>query len=165
VSGATKHGALGYRLIGAFKLAGALLLAAAGFGIFRLLNKDVGGALEHFASRLHLDPENRLVHEFASRVAGIGPDRLKAIGAGTFFFALLEAVEGVGLVLRRTWASYLTVIATGVFLPLEVYEIARKPNALRWAVFVTNVAIVVYLVFKLVQERRPGSGVAATGPA
>ena len=62
---------LGFRIIGAMKLASALLLGVAGFGIFRLLDRDLGEALEHFASRLHLDPENRLVHEVVYRAAGI----------------------------------------------------------------------------------------------
>ena len=53
------RGNLGYLIIGASKLASALLLGAAGFGIFRLLNRDLGEALQHLASRLHLDPENR----------------------------------------------------------------------------------------------------------
>jgi uncharacterized membrane protein (DUF2068 family) len=162
VSGLSTQGPLGYRVIGVFKLAGAAILTAAGFGIFRLIHGDVGATLEHVATRLHLDPENRLVHEAASRLAGITPAQLKAIGAGTFSFALLETVEGVGLVLRRHWASYLTVVATALLLPLEVYEIARKPTALRWAVFVSNVVILVYLIVKLVQERR--SAPAAEAP-
>ena len=35
-------GPLGYELIGGLKLLEAVLLAAAGFGIFRLLGKDLG---------------------------------------------------------------------------------------------------------------------------
>jgi uncharacterized membrane protein (DUF2068 family) len=145
---------LGFRIIGAMKLASALLLGVAGFGIFRLMNRDLGEALEHFASRLHLDPENRLVHEVVYRAAGIDRAHLKALGAGTFFYALLEGLEGVGLLLRRRWAEYLTVIATALLLPLEVYEIARKPTALRVAVLLANLAILVYLIVKLIQAHR-----------
>src|SRR5258707_8743592 len=80
------QGVLGFRIIGALKLATALLLGAAGFGIFRLVNKDLGEALEHFVTRLHLDPENRLVQEAVYRVSGIDQTHLKEIGAGTFFY-------------------------------------------------------------------------------
>ena len=121
---------------------------------FRLLNKDLGDALEQFVTRLHLDPENRLVHEVANKLAGIDQSHLKAIGAGTFFYSLLEGFEGVGLLLRRRWAEYLTVVATGLLLPLEVYEIARKPTALRVAVLLVNLVILAYLIVKLVQKRR-----------
>src|SRR4051812_36457867 len=110
--------------------------------------------MEHFASRLHLDPENRFVHEAIYRAAGIDRAHLEAIGVGTCFYAVLEGLEGVGLLLRRRWAEYLTVVATGLLLPLEVYEIARKPNLLRIAVLVANLGILMYLIVRLVQERR-----------
>src|SRR5262249_39088088 len=83
---------LGFRSIAAMKLATALSLAAAGFGIFRLMHTDVGTLLEHYATRLHLDPENRFVQEAVSRVSGIDHSQLKALGVGTFFYAALESV-------------------------------------------------------------------------
>ena len=52
--------ALGLQVIGAMKLASALLLGVAGFGIFRLMNEDWGEALEHLVVRLHLDPDDRI---------------------------------------------------------------------------------------------------------
>lgn len=160
-----RRGTLGFRIIGALKLATALLLGAAGFGIFRLLDKDLGDVLEHFASRLHLDPENRIVQEVVSRVSGIDRAQLKALGAGTFFYAMLELVEGVGLLLRRHWAEYLTVIATALLLPPEVYEIVRKVNALRIVVLLANLAILVYLIVKLWERRMQADhAVAPTNP-
>jgi uncharacterized membrane protein (DUF2068 family) len=154
----SRQGTLGFRIIGALKLATALLLGAAGFGIFRLLNKDLGEVVEHFVSRLHLDPENRLVQEAVSRVSGVDRTQLKALGAGTFFYAVLELVEGTGLLLQRHWAEYLTVIATALLLPPEIYEIARKASALRVAVLLVNLAILVYLIIKLWQNHRERAG-------
>jgi uncharacterized membrane protein (DUF2068 family) len=145
---------LGFRIIGALKLATALLLGAAGFGIFRLVNKDLGAVLENFLLRLHLDPENRLVQDVVYQVSGIDRTHLKAIGAGTFFYAVLEMAEGVGLLLKRRWAEYLTVIATALLLPPEVFEIARKASAMRVAVLLVNLAILVYLIVKMWQQHR-----------
>jgi uncharacterized membrane protein (DUF2068 family) len=136
------------------KLASAVLLGAAGFGIFRLMNRDLGDALERFVSRLHLDPENRLIHELVYRASGMDRAHLTILGAGTFFYAVLEGAEGIGLLLRRRWAEYLTVVATALLMPLEVYEIAQKPNALRVAVLVVNFAILIYVIVKLVQTHR-----------
>jgi uncharacterized membrane protein (DUF2068 family) len=150
-------GALGFRLIGALKLASGFMLALAGFGIFRLLNRDLGETLQHYASVLHLDPENRLVHEILYRAAGIDRAHLKVLGVGTFFYAGLEGLEGVGLLLHRRWAEYLTVVATGLLLPLEVYEIARKPTAVRILVLAANLAILAYLIDRLRQDHRTGS--------
>lgn len=144
---------LGFRLIGAMKLAGGLLLVAAGFGIFRLIHRDLGATVEHWVTRFHLDPENRLVREAVTRVAGMKPEDVKALGLGTFFYAALETTEGIGLILVKRWAEYLTVVATASLLPLEFYEIAHKANPIRLGVLVVNVAILVYLIVKLRQAR------------
>jgi uncharacterized membrane protein (DUF2068 family) len=154
VSRAANGGTLGFWLIGGMKLASALMLAAAGFGIFRLLDRDLGETLQHYASVLHLDPENRVVHEVIYRAAGIDRAHLRALGAGTFFYAVLEGFEGVGLLLRRRWAEYLTVVATGLLLPLEIYEIARKPTGIRILVLAANLAILAYLIDRLRRDHR-----------
>ena len=97
----------------------------------------------------------------SGRLAGLDRAHLKAIGAGTFFYAALHAVEGVGLLLRRHWAEYLTILATGLLLPVEIYEVARKVSALRVAVLAANVVIVAYLVVKVRQQRRAKAGTAS----
>jgi uncharacterized membrane protein (DUF2068 family) len=136
------------------KLASGCALAAAGFGIFRLLNKDLGTALDHFVTRLHLDSENRMIHEVIRRISGIDHKHLKLIGVGTFFYALLHLVEGTGLVLRKRWAEFLTVIATGSLLPLEAYEIVVKVRPVKIMVLLVNLGIVIYLIVKLLQQHR-----------
>jgi uncharacterized membrane protein (DUF2068 family) len=152
---ADDRGPLGFRVIGALKLVSGVFLAAAGFGIFRLLNADLGATVERFVVRLHLDPENRLIHGALAAVSGVDRAHLKAVGAGTFAYALLHLVEGTGLLLRRRWAGYLTVGMTGSLLPLELYEVARKLNGLRLGVLAANVAILIYLVVKLRSEGPP----------
>ena len=87
------------------------------------------------------------------RVSNLDQKHLKAIGAGTFFYALLHTLEGTGLLLRRRWAGYLTIIMTGSLLPLEGYEVFRKTTAVRLAILLANLAIAVYLVVKLIRER------------
>lgn len=147
-------GPLGFRVVGAFKLASGLLLTGAGFGIFRLLNEDFGGEIDRLVLRLHLDPENHLVHGALARLASLDQAHIKMIGVGTLFYAALETVEGIGLILRRLWAGTLTVVATGLLLVPEGYELAHRINPLRIAVLLVNLAILAYVVVKLRQERR-----------
>ena len=64
--------------------------------------------------------------------------RLKAIGVGTFLYALLYLIEGIGLLLRKHWAEYFTVIMTGLFIPLEIYEVARKVTTIRVGLLAIN---------------------------
>jgi uncharacterized membrane protein (DUF2068 family) len=140
-------------LIGAYKVAKALLLLAVGLGIFRLLRSDVGEGLERWVTALGLDPDHRYIHSLIERISGVDPRWLKAIGFGTFAYSVLNAVEGVGLWLGLRWAEYLTVIATAALLPFEGFEIVRKPTGIKVLVLLANVGIVAYLIYRLRHDR------------
>lgn len=71
---------------------------------------------------------------------------LLAIGA--IAYALLEGTEGVGLAMRRRWAEYLTVIATGILIPYEAYEVAHRPTLFKVGALLLNVAVVGYLAYR-----------------
>ena len=106
------HSTLGFRIIGAMKVASGVMLIAAGLGIFHSLHSDVGETLEYYATRLHLDPENRVVHKVLTGAAGLDPKMLKRIGAVAFIYAAVHFVEGIGLILLKRWAEYFTVLIT-----------------------------------------------------
>jgi hypothetical protein len=74
------------------------------------------------------------------------PGRLHLIGVALAAYAVLAAVEAVGLWRQRRWAEYLTLIATSALLPLEVYELVRGITALKVVALVVNLAVVVYLL-------------------
>ncbi len=74
-------------------------------------------------------------------------DKLELIAAALAGYALLQALEGVGLWLQKRWAEYLAVVSTSVFLPIEIYELIDKVTALKIAALLINIAILVYLLF------------------
>jgi len=61
-------------------------------------------------------------------------------------YALLEGVESVGLWFAKRWAEYLTFIATIIFVPYEVYELAKGVSALKLVALILNLAVVAYLL-------------------
>ena len=73
--------------------------------------------------------------------------RLHLVGVVLSAYAVLEAVEAVGLWMQKRWAEYLTLIATAALLPLEIYELTRGVTMLKVTALVVNVAVVVYLLF------------------
>jgi uncharacterized membrane protein (DUF2068 family) len=72
---------------------------------------------------------------------------LHLVGAGVVGYAVLEGVEAVGLWWQKRWAEYLTLIATALFIPLEVYEIVHKLSPLKIIALIVNIAVVLYLLF------------------
>lgn len=78
-------------------------------------------------------------------------------GIAAILYGLLETVEGVGLWLDRLWAEYLTVIATSLLVPLELYELVHKPTLLKAGGIAVNLVIVGYLGWRL-HERVTAAG-------
>ena len=71
---------------------------------------------------------------------------LHAAGFAILGYAALEGVEAFGLWWQKRWAEYLTFIATALFLPLEVYEMAHHLTPFKVIAFIVNVAVVAYLL-------------------
>jgi uncharacterized membrane protein (DUF2068 family) len=142
-------------IIGAFKLLKGLLLLGVAIGALNFLHRDIADALVPLAAHLHIDPESRYLGRALAAVVALDDRTLKRISAGTFFYAALLLIEGVGLLLRRRWAEYFTVLVTGSFIPLELYELTRRFTATRLVILGVNVAVVWYLVHHL---RRRAAG-------
>jgi uncharacterized membrane protein (DUF2068 family) len=71
--------------------------------------------------------------------------RLAAIGIG--LYAILEGIEAIGLWRQERWAEYLTLIATALFLPIEIYELAHRISPFKIIALVVNTAVILYLLF------------------
>jgi uncharacterized membrane protein (DUF2068 family) len=143
-------------VIAGFKLLKAALLVAVAVGAHKLVRGGGREVLVDWVRALRVDPDNRIVHAIVSKLTGLSDRQLRAISLGTLLYAGLFATEGVGLLLRKRWAEYLTVIATALLLPVEVYELARHPSVAKVLVLVANVAIAVYLIYIIRQGPRSG---------
>jgi uncharacterized membrane protein (DUF2068 family) len=86
-----------------------------------------------------------IVHELEKAVAA-KPSTLALLTLMLAAYALLEVVEGVGLWLLKRWGEYFAVIATSVFLPLEIHDLAKGITMTRVVTFAINVAAVIYLL-------------------
>jgi len=82
-----------------------------------------------------------------TKVFTYSPRRLAITGLVLAAYALLEAVEMVGLWMMKRWAEYLTFVVTASLLPLEIYELSVHVSVIKLAAFVINVAVVVYLAY------------------
>jgi uncharacterized membrane protein (DUF2068 family) len=70
------------------------------------------------------------------------------LAIGAIVYALLEGTEGVGLAMRRRWAEYLTVIATGILIPYEAYEVIHHVTLFKVGALLLNLAVVGYLAYR-----------------
>lgn len=74
--------------------------------------------------------------------------QVNVVAIAAIAYALLEGTEGVGLAMRRRWAEYLTVIATGLLIPYELYEVIRHVTLFKVGALLLNLAVVGYLAYR-----------------
>jgi uncharacterized membrane protein (DUF2068 family) len=148
-----RHHDSGLLAIGLFKLVEAVFFLLVGVGALHYVHRDLGDAALRLATKLRVDPEGRLVGFVLDRLDSITSHRLRQIGVATFFYAALRVTEGVGLVLEKVWAEYLTVGVTVSFLPWEMYEIVMRLDWFRVGLFVVNLFVLAYLLWWLRRRR------------
>ena len=73
---------------------------------------------------------------------------INVLAIGAIAYALLEGTEGVGLAMRRRWAEYLTVVATGILIPYEAYEVVHHVTLFKVGALLLNLAVVGYLAYR-----------------
>jgi uncharacterized membrane protein (DUF2068 family) len=144
----------GLRLIAAFKLFKGLVLFAVGIGAAKLLHKNIAFEVERWADLFRVDPNNHYFQRLLERFSILDARKLKELSVGTFFYSALLLTEGTGLLLGKRWAEYFTIFATSSFIPLEVYELARRASPARFVVLLINVVVVVYLVAEVYRIRK-----------
>ena len=153
--GKTAHGR-GLRVIASFKLLKAFALIAVGVGALRLLHKDVAAIVEHWIDVFRVDPHNHFIDILLDKLSVLDDRRLKELSIGTFVYAAIFLVEGVGLALKKRWAEYFTIITTSSLLPIEIYELTRRVSIGRSLALAVNLAVVAYLIFELRRSRKQG---------
>jgi len=148
------RGYVGLEVIGGFKLLKAVLLIL-GAVLLPIVGKGHMAALFWLLQHLSVDPHARYFQELVRKLIDLSP-KFPLISVGMFCYGVIFCVEGIGLLLRKHWAEYLTAIVTASFLPLEIYEMLQHTTAVKGFVIALNAAIVVYLVVRLKQRHKAG---------
>lgn len=152
--------------IGVFKVVKAALLIALAIGVIKLLDGDVGHEIERWVRRLNLDARNPIVEKCVSKLTSLSPKKISLLSAGGFVYAGLFLTEGTGLLLRKRWGEYVTIIITGSFLPFEIYEmVAKEFNPFKLVLLLGNAAILIYLIWHLRHEKKKGDPIHSRATA
>ena len=151
------------RLIAAERIVRGVLLLAAGVYLLFHINSDFGRVAERVLRAVDLDPRRPLFHRVIAYLHHLHASEVRIAALFALGYGVLELVEGTGLWLDQLWAEYLTVIATSLLVPLELYELVHHPSALKAAGLVVNLAIVAYLIH-LLRHRKRGSSAESSPP-
>jgi uncharacterized membrane protein (DUF2068 family) len=139
-------------VIALFKFVKGAVLLALAFGALSFLHKDLASQVELWLDQLRIDPDNEFIGTLLNKLQLVHSRELKELSALSAGYAALFLTEGTGLLFRKRWAEWLTIVATSSLMPLEVYEVIKQFTAVRLLALLVNAAVVVYLIYLVRQK-------------
>ena len=137
------------------RFAKGLLVLLGAYGVFRFRAShdavergfhDYLPLLQPLADKLGWDLEtSSIVHTIRS-VVEAKPNTLLWLMIGLLVYGGLQLAEGTGLWLLKRWGEYFAVVATSLFIPIELYELIEKVTWFRIGALILNIAAVVYIL-------------------
>jgi uncharacterized membrane protein (DUF2068 family) len=137
-----------------FKIVKGVLFAAFGIILYFQASHDLPAEWDDFLkqptveqvfTKLRIHPENKFFQHIAEQIDNVTESQIHVWAIGTMLFALFPLVEGIGMLYRVFWAGWLAIGESAFFVPIEMYELAKKFSPYLLAVMIGNIIIVWYL--------------------
>jgi uncharacterized membrane protein (DUF2068 family) len=151
--GTKKHLDIGFMAIAILKIVKGVLLFLVGVGALSLIHKDAAVVFKHWADALQVNVHSRVIQHWLVEIGLVKQRDLTLIVTTTFTYSALLLTEGIGLLLQKVWAEYMTTFITATFIPIEIYELVRHTTLARVCLLVVNILVVVYLMVRISQEK------------
>lgn len=135
----------------AFK--GAVVLVAS-FGLLSFLGRDNEVFAEQIVRHLHLNPVHHYPQIFITALGRTEDSRLVLLACLAALYAGVRFAEAYGLWHERRWAEWFAALSGGVYIPIELYELAHRVTWFRLTALVVNVLVVGYMAWLLTERRR-----------
>jgi uncharacterized membrane protein (DUF2068 family) len=154
-SGRNPH-AQGLHIVALFEGAKGLLVLLAGFGLLSFIHRDIHEAAMRLVEHVHLNPASHYPQIFLDLTERIHDTQLWGMAMAAAMYSVVRMVEAVGLWLRKAWAEWFGVLTGGIYIPIEILEVARSLTWPRVTVLVVNLGVVSYLLYVLVRNGGKG---------
>src|SRR5215469_4042805 len=119
-----------------------------------LIHKDAWLIAESILARLHVNTDSRIAEIFLDFADSITDARLWTAARVAFLYAALRFTEGYGLWKSRTWAEWVAFVSGTLLLPFEIRELFRGVTLIRSGLLVGNIAIILYMLYVIMENRR-----------
>jgi uncharacterized membrane protein (DUF2068 family) len=145
----------GLRVVAVFEGAKGGLVLVTGFGLLAYTHRGLHNAAEEIVRHLHLNPARHYPHIFLDTAARVTDTQLWLLALSAFLYAVIRFIEAFGLWHRKRWAAWFGVLSGGVYVPVELFEVAHRLSWVKLGVLSVNLAIVAYLGYELTIHGRP----------
>ncbi len=141
-------------VVAALEAAKGTVVLLAGFGLLGLLHRDLHVLSSKIVMHLHLNPARKYPHIFIDLMSSLNDQRLWFMAGMAVLYSTIRFVEAYGLWKQKTWAEWLALVGGCIYLPAEVYEIAKKVTVIHVSALVVNLVVVLLMAKVLLQKRQ-----------
>jgi len=135
------------RIIAVYHLLKAGFFFLLSFGLKHYVRGDMSTFLQDYLIEpFHFDPSSKFLQALLAHASDLTPRTLRFFSYVFFAYAIIFAIEGVGLYLRKRWAEYMVVIVVTSLLPFELYEIYVKLAWWKIGLVAGNLLVVAFLI-------------------
>lgn len=142
------------RAVATLEFSKGVFVVVMGICALALVHKDVWLIAESLLALLHVSTDRRSAQVFLDFADSVTDARLWAAARIAFAYAALRFTEAYGLWHERTWAEWVAFVSGALLLPLEVRELFRGITFFRCALLIGNLAIVGYMLYIILENRR-----------
>ena len=142
------------RAVALFEFVKGIFVVLMGFCALALVHKDVWLYAESLLALFHISTDRHSAQVFLDFADNVTDARLWAAARLAFTYGVLRMTEAYGLWRGRTWAEWLALVAGSLLLPLEIRQLMRGLTVFRWVLFIGNVAVVLYMLYVIRENRR-----------
>jgi uncharacterized membrane protein (DUF2068 family) len=150
------------KAVALFECFKGIFVALMGLCALALVHKDVWLYAESLLALFHISTDRRSAQLFLDFADNVTDARLWAAARIAFAYSALRFTEAYGLWKGRTWAEWVALVSGALLLPLEIRELSRGVTLLRSALFIGNLAVVLFMLYVIRTNRRE-RGMARAG--
>jgi len=132
-----------------------------GFCALALVHKDVWLYAESLLALFHVSTDRRSAQLFLDFADNMTDAHLWTAARLAFAYSVLRFTEAYGLWHSRTWAEWVALVSGALLLPLEIRELLRGVTVLRVGLLIGNLAVVLYMLYVILANRRERENAAA----
>jgi len=142
------------RAVAAFEFFKGLFVVVMGICALAFLHKDAWLIAERLLEALHINTDSRSAQMFLDFADSVTDARLWDAAGIAFAYAAFRFTEAYGLWRARTWAEWVAFVSGMLLLPWEIHELMRGVTLWRCALLIGNLAIVLYMLYVILDNRR-----------
>ena len=134
-----------------YKAFSAFLLAVTSIDIFSAVKNYQ--FLAEFSDEYALKGKLEIIKWLLDNILKLNQRTLHFSSIVTGIYAVVTAIEAIGLWYEKAWATVLVLVLVAISIPAEIFELMRGVSLLKIVIFLVNAAVFWYLLRKKPKHR------------